>query len=103
MSTTATASASAIASNARSSNNNGSNGGTFNEENFLRKLEKVTPTQDSIQSFALWIIHHKNAHEVICKLWLKKLNECKTLTNKKLFCLKNFLKSFFFSFIIQLC
>ena len=53
-----------------------SSSSSFNEENFLRKLEKVTPTQESIQSFALWIIHHKNAHEVICKLWLKKLNEC---------------------------
>lgn len=47
----------------------------FNEVNFLKKLDHVTPTQDSIQSLALWIIHHKSNHEVICKLWLKRLNE----------------------------
>ena len=49
----------------------------FNEESFLKKLDHVTPTQDSIQSLALWIIHHKNNHETICRLWLKKLNDCK--------------------------
>jgi hypothetical protein len=47
----------------------------FNEENFLKKLDNVTPTQDSIQSLALWIIHHKINHEAICRLWLKKLND----------------------------
>lgn len=48
----------------------------FNEENFLRKLDNVQPTQDSIQSLALWIIHHKANHEVICRLWMKKLKDC---------------------------
>ena len=52
----------------------------FNEENFLKKLDSVTPTQESIQSLALWIIHHKANHEVICRLWLKKLNECKFIS-----------------------
>lgn len=47
----------------------------FNEDNFLKKLDNVTPTQDSIQSLALWIIHHKINHEIICRLWMKKLNE----------------------------
>lgn len=47
----------------------------FNEENFLKKLENLTPTQESIQSLALWIIHHKINHEPIVKNWLKKLNE----------------------------
>jgi hypothetical protein len=82
--TKATASASSSSrSNAATSGagaaGGGGGGASFNEENFLRKLEKVTPTQESIQSFALWIIHHKNAHEIICKLWLKKLNECKAI------------------------
>jgi len=49
----------------------------FNEESFLKKLSSVTPTQDSIQSLALWVIHHKLNHEAICKLWLKKLADCK--------------------------
>lgn len=47
----------------------------FNEDNFLRKLSNVTPTQDSIQSLALWIIHHKTNNEIICRLWLRKLGE----------------------------
>lgn len=49
----------------------------FNEESFLNKLDRVTPTQDSIQSLSLWIIHHKMSHDTICRLWLRKLNECK--------------------------
>ena len=48
---------------------------SFNEENFMRKLDAVTPTQDSIQTLALWIIHHKSNHDAICRLWLKKLKE----------------------------
>ena len=60
-----------------SSNNGGSNGLLFNEESYLKKLDNVTPTQDSIQSLALWIIHNKSNHEILCKLWSKKFNECK--------------------------
>ncbi len=60
-----------------SSTNGSSNGSLFNEENYLKKLDNVTPTQDSIQSLALWIIHHKSNHEILCKLWSKKFNECK--------------------------
>ena len=55
----------------------------FNEENFVRKLENVTPTQDSIQSLALWIIHHKANHETICRLWLNKLKESKFKSDLK--------------------
>jgi hypothetical protein len=47
----------------------------FNEENYLKRLENVQPTQESIQTLSLWIIHHKNNHELITKLWLKKLKE----------------------------
>ena len=43
----------------------------------LKKLDNVQPTQDSIQSLALWIIHHKANHETICRLWIKKLNDGK--------------------------
>lgn len=59
-----------------------SNGVLFSDENFLRKLNNVTPTQDSIQSLALWIIHHKANHEVICKLWADKIAES-TLSSKQ--------------------
>lgn len=56
----------------------------FNEDSFLRKLDHVTPTQDSIQSLALWIIHHKHNHETICRLWLKKLKESSLNTKQRL-------------------
>jgi hypothetical protein len=55
---------------------NASNSGNiFNDENFLKKLDSVTPTQDCIQSLALWIIHHKTSHETICRLWSRKFHE----------------------------
>jgi len=73
-----------------------STGSTFSDENFLKKLDRVQPTTESIQSLALWIMHHKSHHEVICRLWFKKLGEGKF---KPLFYLKkaNLVKlSFFF-------
>ncbi len=56
----------------------------FNDDNFLKKLSNVTPTQDSIQTLALWIIHHKINHETICKLWLKKLSDTSTNAKQRL-------------------
>lgn len=53
-----------------------SSSGVFNERNFVAKLENVIPTQESIQSLGLWIIHHKGNHEAICRIWIDKLNEC---------------------------
>jgi hypothetical protein len=52
----------------------------FNEDNYLKKLDNVQPTQDNIQALSLWIIHHKNNHETITKLWLRKLKESMYLT-----------------------
>ena len=57
----------------------------FNEKSFLKKLDHLTPTQDSVQSLALWIIHHKINHDIICRLWLRKLNDGTFL--KHIFCL----------------
>lgn len=54
-----------------------SSGSTFNDENFIKKLDRVQPTTESIQSLALWIMHHKNNHEIICRLWFKRLSEGK--------------------------
>ena len=48
----------------------------FNERNFSAKLDAVAPTQDSIQSLGLWILHHKFHHEAICRIWLDKLTDC---------------------------
>lgn len=57
---------------------------SFNEENLMRKLDQCTPTQESIQTLALWIIHHKNHHELIAKLWLKKMSESSTSSRQRL-------------------
>ena len=54
----------------------------FNEDNFLKKLDNILPTQDSIQSLGLWIIHHKAHYEAITKIWLKKLKEGKAFNLK---------------------
>ena len=47
----------------------------FNEENFLKKLENLLPTQDSIQSLGLWIIHHKAHYEAITRTWFNKIKD----------------------------
>lgn len=57
---------------------------SFNEENLMRKLDQCTPTQESIQTLALWIIHHKNHHQLIAKLWLKKMIEVNTTSRQRL-------------------
>jgi hypothetical protein len=63
---------------------NAGNGALFSEENFLRKLNNVAPTQDSIQSLALWIIHHKANHEAICKLWSDRIAESALSSKQRL-------------------
>lgn len=77
-----TTSASSVATSSSNAAESGSS--LFNEENFMRKLDSVTPTQDSIQTLALWIIHHKTNHEIICRLWLRKLGETGLPSKQKL-------------------
>jgi hypothetical protein len=48
----------------------------FSDEKFVRKLDNLTPTQESIQTMALWCMHHKNHHESICKIWSRKIKDC---------------------------
>lgn len=62
-----------------SSSASGGGSGVFNERNFSSKLDAVMPTQDSIQSLGLWILHHKFNHEAICRIWMDKLNDCEYL------------------------
>ena len=82
-------SSSPLSANADSSTSSSSHSSSssFNEDNFLRKLDAVTPTQDSIQSLALWIIHHKAHNDAICRLWMKKLSECKQRPKLIVLCL----------------
>jgi hypothetical protein len=75
MTSSATSSAATTSSSASDSRSS-SSASIFNQDNFLRKLENLTPTQESIQTVALWIIHHKNNHEILCNIWFKRLKEC---------------------------
>ncbi len=52
---------------------------TINEANVERKFNGVSTTQDSIQSLALWVIHHKASHEKIVEIWFKVLKKCKLI------------------------
>lgn len=47
----------------------------LNEEKFLVILDNLVPSQDSINTVSKWIIDHSMNHELICKLWFKKLND----------------------------
>lgn len=44
---------------------------TFNEANFVKKLQNVTRSQDSIQTLSLWILHHRNHYKKIIAEWQK--------------------------------
>ncbi|CAF1141421.1 unnamed protein product, partial [Brachionus calyciflorus] len=61
-----------------------SSSSSFNEENLMRKLDNCTPTQEGIQTLGLWIIHHKNHHDIITKLWLKKMSDSSVNSKQKL-------------------
>lgn len=49
----------------------------LNEPNLVKKLTSVTNTQDSVQTLALWIIHHRAHHRKIVDIWAKVLKKSK--------------------------
>lgn len=75
--TSSSSSASSINLENRSASSTPSSSSIFNEESFMKKLDGLTPTQESIQTMALWIIHHKNNHEILCNLWMRRLKDSK--------------------------
>lgn len=45
----------------------------FSEKFFVKKLEDLNNSSQSIQTLSLWLIHHRKHHEDIVKIWFKEL------------------------------
>lgn len=54
----------------------------FTETALVKKLLDLNPSQQSIQTLSLWLIHHRKHHANIVKSWFKELQ--KVPKNKKL-------------------
>ncbi|XP_014207970.1 regulation of nuclear pre-mRNA domain-containing protein 1B [Copidosoma floridanum] len=54
----------------------------FTEGALVKKLMELNPSQQSIQTLSLWLIHHRKHHSTIVKVWFKEL--CKSKDNRKL-------------------
>uniref|UniRef100_A0A1B0DJD6 Uncharacterized protein n=1 Tax=Phlebotomus papatasi TaxID=29031 RepID=A0A1B0DJD6_PHLPP len=46
---------------------------SFTESALVKKLTELNPSQQSIQTLSLWLIHHRKHHAVIVKTWLREL------------------------------
>ncbi|XP_065087762.1 regulation of nuclear pre-mRNA domain-containing protein 1B [Ochlerotatus camptorhynchus] len=55
---------------------------SFTESGLVKKLLELNPSQQSIQTLSLWLIHHRKHNSIIVKTWLKELQ--KAPTSKKL-------------------
>lgn len=55
---------------------------SFTESGLVKKLLELNPSQQSIQTLSLWLIHHRKHHSIIVRTWLKELQ--KAPTSKKL-------------------
>ncbi|XP_055687561.1 regulation of nuclear pre-mRNA domain-containing protein 1B [Lutzomyia longipalpis] len=55
---------------------------SFTESALVKKLTDLNPSQQSIQTLSLWLIHHRKHHVSIVKTWLKELQ--KISSHKKL-------------------
>ncbi|XP_055606706.1 regulation of nuclear pre-mRNA domain-containing protein 1B [Uranotaenia lowii] len=55
---------------------------SFTESGLVKKLLELNPSQQSIQTLSLWLIHHRKHHSIIVKTWFKELQ--KAPTSKKL-------------------
>lgn len=45
----------------------------FTEAALVKKLGDLNPSQQSIQTLSLWLIHHRKHHSVIVKVWMREL------------------------------
>lgn len=55
----------------------------FTESGLVKKLIELNPSQQSIQTVSLWVIHHRRHYKTIVPLWLremKKVSQSKKLT-----------------------
>lgn len=49
----------------------------FTENALIRKLQELNPSQQSIQTLSLWLIHHRKHHAAIVKTWFKEMIKAK--------------------------
>lgn len=54
----------------------------FTENALVKKLLDLNPSQQSIQTLSLWLIHHRKHHGTIVKVWHREM--CKAKDNRKL-------------------
>ncbi|RLU23604.1 hypothetical protein DMN91_003809 [Ooceraea biroi] len=54
----------------------------FTESALVKRLMDLNPSQQSIQTLSLWLIHHRKHHPTIVKIWFKEM--CKVKDNRKL-------------------
>uniref|UniRef100_U5EYY9 Putative regulator of nuclear mrna n=1 Tax=Corethrella appendiculata TaxID=1370023 RepID=U5EYY9_9DIPT len=55
---------------------------SFTESGLIKKLLELNPSQQSIQTLSLWLIHHRKHHSIIVRTWFKELQ--KINPNRKL-------------------
>ncbi|CAH1779101.1 unnamed protein product, partial [Owenia fusiformis] len=58
---------------------------SFTEPNFLKKLEELNSSQQSIQTLSLWLIHHRKHSKPIVDLWLQEFSKV-DVAKKLTFC-----------------
>ena len=46
---------------------------SFNESNLIKKMTELNPSQQSIQTLSLWLIHHRKRARSIVDIWIKEL------------------------------
>jgi hypothetical protein len=53
-----------------------STGRSMDEITVEKKFSNAKNTQESIQSIALWAIHHKGQHSKVVEIWFEVLSKC---------------------------
>jgi len=51
-------------------------GKSIDDATIEKKFANAKNTQESIQSIALWAIHHKSQHNKVVELWLEVMKKC---------------------------
>lgn len=49
----------------------------FSENTFIKKLEELNNSSQSIQTLSLWLIHHRKHHQEIVEIWFRELLKAK--------------------------
>lgn len=50
----------------------------FTQQAFEKKLSDLNPSQQSIQTLSLWLIHHRKHYKTIVQIWFKELKRGKS-------------------------